>query len=134
VGLLLENPDLIGVFFILQTMSDHFINDMRERLLKLREDTESLAASSDQSSQVVELDQARVGRLSRMDAMQAQAMAQASGRRREVMLQKISNALARIDNDTFGFCRSCEEAIHRKRLEFDPAAELCIQCAEKAEQ
>ena len=115
-------------------MSDHFINDMREKLLKLREDTESLAASSDQSSQVVELDQARLGRLSRMDAMQAQAMAQASGRRRQVMLQKISSALARIDNETYGFCQSCEEAIHRKRLEFDPAAELCIQCAEKAEQ
>jgi len=115
-------------------MSEHFINDMRERLLKLREDTESLAASNDQSSQVVELDQARVGRLSRMDAMQAQAMAQASGRRREVMLQKIAGALARIDNDTYGFCQSCEEAIHHKRLEFDPATELCIQCAEKAER
>lgn len=115
-------------------MSDQFINDMREKLLKLREDTASLAASSDQSSQVVELDQARVGRLSRMDAMQAQAMAQASGRRRAVMLQKTNSALARIDNDTYGFCQSCEEAIHRKRLEFDPAAELCIQCAEKAEQ
>lgn len=115
-------------------MSDLFINDMRERLLKLREDTESLAASSDQSSQVVELDQARVGRLSRMDAMQAQAMAQASGRRREVMLQKISSALTRIENDTYGFCQSCEETIHQKRLEFDPAVELCIRCAEKAEQ
>ncbi len=115
-------------------MSEHFINDMRERLFKLREETESLTASSDQSSQVVELDQARVGRLSRMDAMQAQAMAQASGRRREVILQKIASALARIDNNSYGFCQSCEEAINRKRLEFDPAAELCIQCAEKAER
>jgi DnaK suppressor protein len=115
-------------------MSDQFINDMREKLLKLREETEALTAGSDQASQVVELDQARVGRLSRMDALQAQAMAQASGRRRELMLQKIASALARIDNNSYGFCQSCEEAIHRKRLEFDPAAELCIQCAEKAER
>jgi DnaK suppressor protein len=110
------------------------IADMRERLLKLREDIESVAATSDQSSQVVELDQSRVGRLSRMDAMQAQAMAQASGRRREMMLRKISAALARLDNGEYGLCQSCEEPIHRKRLELDPTALLCIQCAKQAEQ
>ena len=61
------------------------IADMRERLIKLRVELESIAATGDETSQVVELDQARVGRLSRMDALQAQAMAQASGRRREAM-------------------------------------------------
>ncbi len=115
-------------------MSDFFIADMRERLLKLREDLESMATTSDQSSQVVELDQTRMGRLSRMDAMQAQAMSQESGRRREVMLRKIAAALDRIDNGNFGLCQSCEEPIHRKRLEFDATTLLCIQCAQKAEQ
>ena len=115
-------------------MSDFFIADMRERLLKLREDLESMATTSDQSSQVVELDQTRMGRLSRMDAMQAQAMSQESGRRREMMLRKIAAALERIDNGNFGHCRSCEEPIHRKRLEFDATTLLCIQCAQKAEQ
>ena len=108
--------------------------DMREKLLELREELESLAETSERSAQVVELDQARVGRLSRMDAMQAQAMAQASGRRREVMLQKIAAALNRIDNDEFGLCQSCEEPINPKRLALDPTAILCIQCAEQAER
>ena len=63
----------------------------------------------------------------------AQAMAQSSGRLREMMLRKIAAALTRIDNDDYGFCKSCEEEIHRKRLEFDPTAVLCIQCAKKAE-
>ncbi len=115
-------------------MSDPIIADMRERLLKLREDIESVIVLSDTSSQVVQLDQSRLGRLSRMDAMQAQAMAQAVGRRREIMLRKIVAALARIDNGEYGLCRSCEEPIHPNRLEFDPTVLLCIQCATKAEQ
>jgi DnaK suppressor protein len=115
-------------------MSDFFIADMRKRLLKLREDLESVATIGDKSSQVVELDQTRMGRLSRMDAMQAQAMSQESGRRREMMLRKIAAALERIDNGNFGLCQSCEDTIHRKRLEFDATALLCIGCAQKAEQ
>lgn len=108
--------------------------DMRRKLLELREDLESLTATSDQSAQVVELDQSRVGRLSRMDAMQAQAMAQASGRRREIMLRKIAAALGRMDDGEYGYCRSCDEPINPKRLELDPTAVLCVPCAEKAER
>ena len=114
--------------------SDLLNADMRARLLKLREDLESVATIADQSSQVVELDQTRMGRLSRMDAMQAQAMSQESGRRREMMLLKIAAAIERIDNGNFGHCQNCEEPINRKRLEFDATALLCIQCAQKAEE
>jgi DnaK suppressor protein len=105
----------------------------RARLKSLREELQGLAASSAESTQVVELDQAKVGRLSRMDAMQAQAMAQASGQRRAQMLQRITAALARIDSDEFGYCRDCEEAIPRKRLEFDPTSTRCVDCATVAE-
>jgi DnaK suppressor protein len=111
-----------------------FLADMRARLFELREQLESVAAVNDDSSQTVELDQARVGRLSRMDALQAQAMSQASGRRREMMLRKISAALERIDNDDYGRCQSCEEMIIHGRLESDPTAVLCIECATRAEQ
>lgn len=115
-------------------MADIVISEMRERLLNLREELETATAESEDSEQVVELDQARVGRLSRMDAMQSQQMAQASGRRRDLMLRKITAALARIESDDYGFCQSCEEQINPKRLEFDPTAVLCIQCASKAEE
>jgi DnaK suppressor protein len=111
-----------------------FVSEMRTKLLTLREELEIATVASDESSQVVELDQARVGRLSRMDAMQAQQMAQASGRRRELMLHRVTAALARIDNGVYGVCRSCDESINPQRLEFDPTAVLCIQCASKAEQ
>jgi len=102
--------------------------------MALREELQAIAATSDAASEVVELDQAKVGRLSRMDAIQAQAMSQATGRRREATLKMIEVALQRLDNDEFGFCQECDEPIARKRLEFDPTATLCIECATKLEE
>lgn len=104
---------------------------MRDRLFALREELQSTASTADESADVVELDQSKVGRLSRMDAMQAQAMAKASVARRELMLKKIEAALVRIDNDEYGYCLKCDEEINPKRLEFDPTATLCVACAEK---
>ncbi len=77
----------------------------------------------------VELDQQSVGRLSRMDAMQVQAMAQAVEARRRGRLQRIDAALKRLDTDDYGFCTSCDEEIPIKRLEIDPAMERCVDCA-----
>ena len=108
--------------------------EWRLRLLQLRSELESVAETGDKSAETVELDQSRVGRLSRMDAMQAQAMAKESGRRRDQALRDITAALARIDSGDYGLCESCEEPIAKKRLEFDPAARLCIACASRAEQ
>ena len=106
---------------------------MRDRLLKLREELQAMAAIGDESAAVVELDQSKVGRLSRMDAMQAQAMAKASGQRREAMLRNIEAALKRIDDGDYGLCRVCDEPINPKRLEFDPTALRCIECESKRE-
>jgi len=114
-------------------MSEVDISSLRMKLLDLREELQVLAQTTNASAQVVELDQARVGRLSRMDAMQAQAMSQATGRRRELMLKKITAALARMDKDDYGLCRSCDEPINPKRLEYDPTVMLCVSCAERSE-
>ncbi|MDP7548812.1 MAG: TraR/DksA C4-type zinc finger protein, partial [Alphaproteobacteria bacterium] len=71
----------------------------------------------------------KVGRLSRMDAMQDQAMAQESERRRMGELQRIEAALERLTGGDYGYCVSCEEAIAPARLELDPAVATCIECA-----
>jgi DnaK suppressor protein len=68
-----------------------------------------------------------------MDAMQAQAMAQASAQRRGETLQRIAAALKRIDDDEYGFCLECDEPINPQRLEFDPTVTLCIECASRSE-
>jgi len=78
---------------------------------------------------VVQLDQQAVGRLSRMDALQNQAMAKAQQSRRDVNARRLKTALSRIDQDEYGYCEDCGEEIARKRLELDPAAAKCISCA-----
>lgn len=109
------------------------VKNWRESLLALQAELESIAATGDESAAVVELDQSKVGRLSRMDAMQAQAMAKASSQRREAALKQIIAALKRLDEGDFGLCLKCDEPINPKRLEFDPTATLCIDCASAAE-
>ena len=109
------------------------MQSVKDKLLELREKLEKVAVTSDESAAIVELDQSRVGRLSRMDAMQAQAMAQASGQRRKKMLRDISAALKRIDEGDYGICENCDEPINPKRLEVDPTARLCIDCASASE-
>lgn len=101
--------------------------EQRDMLLEVSE-------SSKEAAETVELDQARVGRVSRMDALQAQAMAKESNRRRQLALQRIASALQRIEADDYGYCAQCDEQIMANRLEADPAALLCIGCASKAEQ
>jgi len=106
---------------------------VKAELLRLREELLELAETTDASAQVVELDQSKVGRLSRMDAMQAQAMAKASVARRSDALRGIAAALKRIDDGDFGFCGECGEPINPKRLAIDPTIVLCIDCANRAE-
>lgn len=106
----------------------------RKKLLELRAELQSVAELGDEAAAIVELDQTKVGRLSRMDAIQAQAMAKASAQRRAQMLRRIEAALRRIDNDEYGSCEECGEAINLKRLEFDPTVTLCIGCASEAER
>lgn len=106
---------------------------VKRKLLELKAELESVAETGDESAAIVELDQTKVGRLSRMDAMQAQAMARASSQRRNVLLKEIDAALNRIDDGEYGLCQMCEEPINPKRLEIDPTARLCIECASASE-
>ncbi|MBT8408311.1 MAG: TraR/DksA C4-type zinc finger protein, partial [Alphaproteobacteria bacterium] len=77
----------------------------------------------------VTLDQQSVGRLSRMDAMQQQAMAQATGRRRQASRVRIAAALARMDEAEYGYCSECGDEIAPARLQLDPAIPTCLSCA-----
>ncbi|MDO6522234.1 TraR/DksA C4-type zinc finger protein [Shimia thalassica] len=78
---------------------------------------------------VVTLDQQAVGRLSRMDALQSQAMAKAQQTRRDLQLKGLHKALQRLADGDFGYCDDCGEDIARKRLDFDPSVTRCINCA-----
>lgn len=98
------------------------LEQMLEELLALRETTA-------QDRAAVELDQQSVGRLSRMDAMQAQQMALAADRQRQAQIARIRRALKQMEEGDFGYCVECGTQIPDGRLEADPAAHLCVNCA-----
>ncbi|MCS7200671.1 MAG: TraR/DksA C4-type zinc finger protein [Patescibacteria group bacterium] len=49
----------------------------------------------------------------------------------EEKLEKIEQALKRIESGTYGRCTRCGQAIEDARLMIDPAADLCRSCALK---
>lgn len=99
----------------------------------MREEVEELSEVTEEARQPVELDQTMVGRLSRMDALQTQAMQLETERRRGIEIQRIDAALKRMDESEFGYCVSCGVDIEPKRLENDPTTPTCFDCAEMSE-
>jgi len=114
-------------------MDNTQVEAFRQQLLDLQKDLAALKTTAAAAAGVVELDQTSVGRLSRMDALQGQAMSKEQGRRRELELQKIVAALRRIEAGDYGYCLDCDEPIAIQRLTLDPAATLCIRCASARE-
>lgn len=107
-------------------------DDMKKREAQLRArlaELDSLEAANEEDRAVVVLDQQSVGRLSRMDALQNQAMAQETQRRRSQERARIAAALNRIGEDEYGWCAECGDAIAPKRLDVDPMAVMCAKCA-----
>ena len=101
----------------------------RKLLLHRREELLELSRISSESRAAVELDQTKVGRVSRIDAMQQQEMAKATQAQRAAELKRIDAALERVEAGDYGYCIECDEEIAPKRLEIDPATALCIDCA-----
>ena len=105
----------------------------RERLLRRRAELEEEDRMSAADRQPVKLDQDSVGRLSRIDAMQVQAMALAAERRRTAERMRIDAAVKRIEEGEFGFCITCGDEISAGRLKHDPSVSQCFPCASSAD-
>ena len=106
--------------------------EVRKTLEDLLSELEALDAATKEARAPVELDQQSVGRVSRMDAMQGQAMALETERRRKVEAVRIKAALDRLDAGDYGYCAVCDEEIPLKRLELDPATSICVDCVGKS--
>ncbi|MGI9411381.1 MAG: TraR/DksA family transcriptional regulator [Hyphomicrobiaceae bacterium] len=111
------------------TMTSIDLEWFRQQLLARQSELEELRELSSGARAPVQLDQSSVGRVSRIDAMQQQAMALATERNRERDLQRVKAAILRLDEGDFGFCVTCGEDIAEKRLRLDPAVTTCIDCA-----
>ncbi len=107
------------------------VEQIRDKLMRLRSELQVIEEASKEATKPVELDQSSVGRLSRMDAMQAQQMAKETARRRQLRLQQIDGALRRIESGDYGYCFICGDEIDVRRLSVDSTNTRCINCVEK---
>ncbi len=114
-------------------MTDHELKILKEILYQQQQKILELQETLNDAARPVELDQASVGRLSRMDAMQGQNMALASKRRTEQHLKRILATLQRfeIEDEDYGFCCDCGDEIDFNRLKYDPTVLRCCRCQQK---
>jgi len=112
-------------------MDEDKINEFKEKLLHLKSTLQACEKTSKERGSTVELDQSKVGRLSRMDALQDQQMALETARRRQLQMVKIEGALRRIDSGEFGYCTRCGEPMNLQRLAIDPTTTRCVGCTEE---
>ena len=106
------------------------INTLRQSIMNEIADLDRLRGQARDGRAPVALDQQSVGRLSRMDAMQQQAMHIANDARRQQRHMALLAALKRMDAGDYGYCHQCDEMIGAGRLDIDPAVTLCVHCTQ----
>jgi len=73
-----------------------------------------------------------IGRLTRMEAINAQKMTEANLRKAQTQLAALKRTLPLIDeDDEYGICARCERPIPLKRLMLVPQSRLCVPCADR---
>lgn len=115
--------------FRFEAMSIEDTDAIRAVLQTRLAELDALDQATSEDRKPIELDQTSVGRLSRMDSLQVQAMAAAAQGRRVAERGRLEQALKRLDTDEYGWCATCGEAIAPKRLETDPTLAVCVRCA-----
>ncbi len=106
----------------------------RDKLLALQSELERLLEHGKAATETVQLDQSRVGRLSRMDALQQQAMARAGQEQLTSRLLVVKRALVALQTGDYGFCEECGGSIDSARLQARPESLYCLRCQNALEQ
>lgn len=75
-----------------------------------------------------------IGRLSRMEALSAKGVNEATLARAREKLRQLEAVLEDIDDPDFGLCIECEEEIPVKRIMLMPGSRMCVRCAAQQER
>ncbi|UCG78294.1 MAG: TraR/DksA C4-type zinc finger protein [Nitrospirota bacterium] len=103
--------------------------ELKKKVLDQIESLKTEIKSHEEASKPVSPDNA-IGRLTRMEAINAKSISEASLSSARLRLKKLENTLKRIDRDDFGLCALCEEPIPLKRLMLMPETTKCVDCME----
>ena len=106
--------------------------ELHADLTELKRQLTASIAAADERTGVVDLDQ-EIGRLSRMDALQHQKMAEAEQARHKLRLKMVIRALQSFDDEEYGYCTRCGEPIAYLRLKARPESPCCVPCLSAVE-
>lgn len=113
-------------------LSEDQVSTLVGALKKLQGELQDALTAGADRRDIVDLDQS-IGRLSRMDALQQQKMAEAEQARRLIRLKQVRAALRWADEGEYGYCRRCGELINYRRLEARPESPCCVPCLRAVE-
>jgi len=112
--------------------SDDFLEEMR---LSLQEQRQELVRSNNNTRyELRDNDREPRDSIDESNEEQGNATELRLKDRERNMLNKVNDALFRIDDGDYGYCEECGEPIGVPRLRARPVAELCIECKEEEER
>ena len=104
------------------------IKQLGDELSRIQGTLEEQLRISKESSNIVQLDQTTIGRVSRIDAIQQQKMLQSTRQSARTRLIRINRALTFLAQGEYGYCQNCDTTIGLPRLQALPESTLCLNC------
>ena len=101
--------------------------EIKRRIEETKQSIKSLTGQS----KPVKPDNA-IGRITRMDAIQQRSVCEANLRSAEEKLYSMEEALAKLDDPSFGLCTGCGNAIPLERILILPESRFCVSCASES--
>ncbi len=118
----------------METLTEQQVEQLKLLLLEQQAMLTAELTEFEPQSDIVELDQQLLGRVSRIDAIQQQNVSTAGRRIQQKRLNDIARALDKIAQGDYGVCVECDEPIAYERLKIKPEVQLCISCQSEQEQ
>jgi DnaK suppressor protein len=113
-------------------MDDKMLGDFKEKLRQKALSLTELVQRSDAYSREKDPDILDIADQALESYTRDFIFSKSSGDRQ--LLLQIRQALARIEDDSFGICVHCEEPIEPRRLEAVPWAQYCLKCQALSEK
>lgn len=108
-------------------MNEDDKNDLHRKLIEEVKSIKEKIITLGKMSKPIAPDNA-IGRLTRMEAINAKSINDANIRTAKIRLMKLEKALEGINDPDFGICQLCEKKIPLKRLMIVPESNVCVQC------
>ena len=104
--------------------------ELRQLILEHIEEIKSSIPYLEEESKAIE-PSVSLGRLTRMEALNDKGVSEHVLEQNRNRLERLQNALRRVDTEQYGRCIPCGQEIPMDRLRLLPEALVCVPCADR---